>query len=815
MASIKVETDNVLNQVDAVMAALNIFKDDSHNTSIYLSDLFRINVVNFIIDFFKHVKGEEWLPGQITNFIVKQLPAIEFTLKGILVGYLESMLSCSVKPMITEKMILDGVYFDIQSIDLNNMLSHQPVIGNSMLDFNNSDAGKYLYFGCHPEDGIHIIPDLVKCRDFNAFLWYAKNCPGNRFVWKSDKYVNTDPIIHSIGPVETTKVEQTTTYNDKTFTITRICKKKKNDVGAEVWYTLMNEEVTPGKNGFGQLRTERTEGYAKQGKVNGIITIEYTPISNGMTDAEHNAMIVSEPVQNCLHVFIGCCDEIVTTEKKNAMNGVENGKNLLAYYTTLKDDIKLSIRELEDYVKELETDYNSESVQVIGDCKTSIQKLKNITIELDKTPDTTINIIAKHFQIGKNDEYLIIPELDGRFYSKIRIPDEIRNESKIEIENRVANFTRDITDSAYGRYPTAKSNYYYMHPLLEFNTDLVYSMKWFDEKVFAAQLIDAITGCFEFNDGNLNSNGLLSINTGGIIEELHNKLDAIITEAIENDNFNLQTYMNKLNTTRDKFTNLNNQYNISQFDKFGIISRVSKVNGEFPKTIPATSSEMFSAINSCLSNPVKTKDKNGKEDIAGMDDAIKDCLQKAMAYGNKKTSFINKTVGIDVFDNQVSVNGALGVDFNTNFNMFELMIKKMMYVIVSTFLMPKIYMIIMFNMKLLGVNDRTFNVQQYMEYCQSMFGDIINAIKNEIVEYFKEIMMEILNELLRQLAPLRLQEQYEYYKKLLTSCVDCVKIHGIQYDWMGDYDWMEDAVNYADIAANEITSDNMINFKNK
>lgn len=791
MASERTEVDNLLAKIDGLISAINIFQDDKNNTSIYLSDMFRVNVINFIIDFFTHTKGKEWLPKQITNFIVKQLPVLEFTLKGILVGYLESMLSCSVKPMITEKMILDGVYFDLQSIDLNNMLKHQPVIGDSLLEYDNYDAGKYLYFGCHPKDGINIIPDLVKCRDFNAFLWYVKNCPGNRFVWKSDKYVNTDPVIKTIGSSQVSKVKQAITYNGKTVDITRICRKKTDKNGDTVYYTLTNELVTPGKNGFGEVYTENIAAYAKQGKSNGVVTLEYTPSSTSMTDAEHNAMTVREPIQNCLHIFIGCCDEIVPQEKKDAMNGVDHGRKLLDYYTKLCININTAITDLENSIKVLKNEINQENNEIINGHNKTISELRRVLREFDTSKEKIAKIIENGGILKIKKNYFIVPGLENSDSGNIYVPSEIRDISKASIEDNITQNTRNLTDSKYGTYPTAKSNYYYMHPLLEFNTDLVYSMKWFDEKVFTAQLINALTSCFEFHDGNLNANGLLSVNLGGIGQIIHAKLNNLIECAIEDDNFNIDKYDEAAKEYLNKIINSSQTVDAS---KFGLTA-IFKSNEKVSPVIPGNTRQLFSEINNYLSNSATTMTGG----IIGMEDAIENCITKVVTFGGGNSNN-------SVFDNLVKVNGAFGVEFNTNLNMFELLIKKMMYIIISTFLMPKIYMIIKFNMTLLGDNDKTFDVEMFITYCKSMLGDIINAIKNEIVEYFKEIILEILNELISYIMPLKLQEQYRYYKQLLTSCADCVRLNGLP-----QYDWMEDAVNYADIEA-EVNSlgDNLL-----
>jgi len=53
--------------------------------------------------------------------------------------------------------------------------------------------------------------------------------------------------------------------------------------------------------------------------------------------------------------------------------------------------------------------------------------------------------------------------------------------------------------------------------------------------------------------------------------------------------------------------------------------------------------------------------------------------------------------------------------------------------------------------------------------------------------------VKIVQELVRILAVRLSLEQYQYYITLLTHCLDCLKLHRHQFDWM------QDDVDYADI----------------
>jgi hypothetical protein len=82
-----------------------------------------------------------------------------------------------------------------------------------------------------------------------------------------------------------------------------------------------------------------------------------------------------------------------------------------------------------------------------------------------------------------------------------------------------------------------------------------------------------------------------------------------------------------------------------------------------------------------------------------------------------------------------------------------------------------------------------------------MFTDIILTMKEMIINYFKDLLMKILDQILSLFKPLMLQEQYKYYKELLTSAFECIKLSG------NTYNWDVDPVYYADITE-AITSTN-------
>jgi hypothetical protein len=201
--------------------------------------------MDLMVDFFRTTKGYDWLITAISKFIGWTLPVLELAVKSVLLTNIRTMLSCSTNPLITEQMIQEGVMFNLNRVDLFQMFKYSP------LNKKRDNPGKYYYFGCDAADGINDFSDLKSSRDFNAVLWYAKNSPGERVAWRRESDANKPYNIskHGIDPVT----------------------------------------------------------WTKQVKSNGIATIQYNGRSSGLSKADGSEMFVQEPIENCIHVFIGYC----------------------------------------------------------------------------------------------------------------------------------------------------------------------------------------------------------------------------------------------------------------------------------------------------------------------------------------------------------------------------------------------------------------------------------------------------------------------------------------------------------------------------
>ena len=83
----------------------------------YLSINTSANPFSLIIDLLKSMGGYDNLVNVVAKFITYELDAVELAIKGILITNLKDFISCSLNPFISEKVLKEGICFDLSQID--------------------------------------------------------------------------------------------------------------------------------------------------------------------------------------------------------------------------------------------------------------------------------------------------------------------------------------------------------------------------------------------------------------------------------------------------------------------------------------------------------------------------------------------------------------------------------------------------------------------------------------------------------------------------------------------------------------------------
>lgn len=663
---IKSET---LSSIDAAMAILNKFPALSQGNTM-LSFNTTSDPFSFLMDCFKSTVGYNILLDILSSFISSSLPALEISVKSVLLANIKNLLTCSLNPFITDEILRDGVMFDLSQIDISDKLRYSPL----------SEIGKFYYFGCDKcETAIDVrdtctkrsnifkntfggfIPTLHnsdnESSDFDCLLWYMKNRAYKREVWSKD-------------PNEKQK-------NADTITVKR----------------------------------------------DGIVTLEYNENYRSLRDAEGKPINVQTPYFNGIHVFIGDAQEILTKDYK---------------------DLEKELANIDTKIKKYNVDI-SETEKLINKNKQNIETLEKQFIKNKISKDTFAD--SKKALVAKNND------LDKK-------KDNLYNERNHLFSDKGKILLKLRSNMEGLEYRKIDKNYYYHKTLLEFNTDYVTSLRLFDSKVVAAQLIDSMTGL-------LSINALLSYKQLLIRNEITKMATMVLDsdDAVVNDcffSFSNEEYsqmLEKSNLNRMGFYSSDgNNMSSSQIDAENILSQLNTIN------------------ESSTEEHINTVVKDSLLEISRQISSA-DYLQKDK------------------------------VNFGLQMNFIENLMTNLSYVIANSIFSPKVYLLILINLKILG-QDVNFNLEGFITRFSQLITNLIRSIRDYLIEYLVKKLMAILTDLSKEIALKITDEQTYYYNRLLKQLFTCIK--DSKKDSKNDIDFTIDTIDYADIYNQEIQNNNKI-----
>ena len=222
MSNITQEQRETLALIDAIMAMFEN-KGEDENLNIGLS----LNPFDFLFKIIEKYSSYEEVVDWLVTFLTASLPAIELSVKGIILANLKGMVDCNIDPRIpnflrkelyTDNSEENGIFFNLSSIDYSGMLKISPLspygmnryFGTRKYYSINDDNPKvkdkkfYKYqdavqtcinLGINPqniEDKSEItnVHELARAKDFNAFLWYVIH----KAFYLNPKEINDVPL---------------------------------------------------------------------------------------------------------------------------------------------------------------------------------------------------------------------------------------------------------------------------------------------------------------------------------------------------------------------------------------------------------------------------------------------------------------------------------------------------------------------------------------------------------------------------------------------------------------------------------------------
>lgn len=707
-----------------------------NSTNSFMSLNMSSDPFEFLLDLMVSTIGYEEVVNKISEMVSHITPIMENTTKGLLLANMTKLIStCSINPFISYDLLKYGVVLDLHSIDIRNTLSLCPldrdkvVFGgfkeynangkvkvvktaanfvNSMTNYRGGEQriGSYFYHDC---DNFSITDELVKSKDFNAFTWFAKN----------------------------------------------------RSIGRCVWYGSDEQEKAPLKSVF-----------AKQRKEDGILTLEYTPSPGLLQTSDGEKMEVQVPYRECLHVFIGnvkqvspdaealqkrqaeltailgkyndlenlCLDlEYEIKERKKVRNGNEMvsenrlGHGRLDVDLIQANDDSLSIGgvpivenvPLNEQTQNAINDFSLSDLSMNDEKKLQIvrkaldgqggksvgQYLKNHNVRVNKTADNDYATIV----FETLDRSLTIP---GDCYSSSR--------KIVEKELRKLYGAMYQMGSLNDAYRTVEQNYYFGKTLIEFNTDYVMSLKLFDSKVIAAQLIDSLTNCLNFNTSLSIEDTYVKEQVTRMVQDIVRSDDTVVSDcffSFSNDDYNAMLEKTQLRRA-GLYTDKGEENNINQVTAEEILSNLNTLNSD------STKEEIQSVIASSIF-----------------------AISKAVNYTEE--------------------NGG-GINVQGDLSFLEKMLVNFVMSIINSLLSPKVYLIIAVNLELFGKNP-SFNILDFITMNKSFITELIRNIRDKVIEYLTDILMATIGDIAKAISTKLVLEQYEYYKELITSCIECFR----------------------------------------
>lgn len=487
--------------------------------------------------------------------------------------------------------------------------------------------------------------------------------------------------------------------------------KKSEDFNALLWFMKnrsLKREV---------WKNERTDGErpalgTRDNKEDGIITLEYNERAMGIKNAEGNGMTIQTPFNNSLHVFIGNTDY---TDKDNYQGELD----------AITNNIKVAQDELESLQNDLankeEEIYNLEAELLI----------QTITYEEFNEKTDSLNSIIITIQ-EKIDN--VQKEIDGyneAYYSKIDEYHEFLGSDKIV-------------------YKPIEQNYYYRKTLIEFNYDYIMSLKLFDSKVVAAQLLDQLVGLLNIH-----------LNLSYARQLIKNETLKMVKDIVESDDL----------VVSDCFFTFSNEDYDKMLQKAEMNrSRLFTIDGEENSTVIIDPTTILDSLNGISQNATQ---------------------QEVQSIIEGSLTEISGTISDTSYEQTGKVN------FGVRMNFIENLLNHLACVITLSVLSPKVYLLILINLKTLG-RETNFNLQDFIAMFKQLIASIIRAVRDHLIQYLIDELMKILSSLATDVAARIAVEQAAYYTRLIKRLIDCFRKRDNT-----TLDFSIDEVNHADIIQEE------------
>ena len=297
--------------------------------------------------------------------------------------------------------------------------------------------------------------------------------------------------------------------------------------------------------------------------------------------------------------------------------------------------------------------------------------------------------------------------------------------------------------------PNRNRNYYYGKSLIEFNIDYIMSLTLFEEKSLAARLLDALTAVLRIDLAFTYKQQLIKNEVKKMVSMITESDDLVVSDCFF-------TFSN------DDYDAMSRQ---AELRKAGLLT----INGNEMSSVKVDAEKILSSLN-------EINEASNKE-------TIQTVIEGTITELSKELS--NTTYEMDD-----------KVNFGVQMNLIEDLLNSLAYVLVSSVLSPKVYLLLLINLKIIG-RETNFDLEGFIGQYKQLIADLIRSIRDQLLEYLMREIMIIIGDLVKELTIKLSVEQARYYARLIKKLIDCFRRRG------RNLDFDIDNVDYADILPSE------------
>lgn len=328
--------------------------------------------------------------------------------------------------------------------------------------------------------------------------------------------------------------------------------------------------------------------------------------------------------------------------------------------------------------------------------------------------------------------------------------------AKHRFEHEIANIKSELETARDQYFPFLDSanhrNYYYGKTLIEFNIDYIWSLKLFDAKSLTARLLDCLTGMLT-----------IDLNLSYKQQLVKNEVSKMVRMISESDDIVVSDCF--FSFSNDDYDTMSRQ---AELRKAGLLT----FNGDELSAVKINAEDILSHLNEIDDNASQEK--------------IQSIIEGSLTEISKQLTNTNYEMNDKV-------------NFGIQMNFIENILNSLAYTLVMSVLSPKVYLLLLINLKIIG-RESNFNLEEFLGQYKQLIADLIRSIRDQLLEYLQRELMMLIGDLVKELTIKLTLEQAEYHTRLIKKLIDSFK------RWKRnntDIDFNIDDVDYADILSSE------------